>query len=92
MIEAPITTLARQRAPQALSCRPGGENIGLVWDAVAGLPNPPTVPVIVHWTGLDKAKVEKAVERLLRRGLIAGAGRVTSSRVSYQSYRLAEIR
>lgn len=87
--EATVTAMARKRAPELLPLRPECRVEGLVFDAIVGLPNPPTVPVIAHWCGLGPVAVRKAIERMNRRGLLATAGRVSRYPTGcWQTYRV----
>lgn len=75
-VERPVTHMARKRAPHLMAQRPSCEVEGLVFDALVGLPNPPTLPLIAHWTDLTQYQVRKALERLRRRGRLGTAGTI----------------
>lgn len=71
--------------------RPACRVEALVFDAVAGLPNPPSANIIAHWTDLTLDQVTKALERLRGRGLVRSAGRVPRKpRGAWMTYRVAE--
>lgn len=82
--EAAITYLARKRCPEAMTCRPEGAMEGLVFDALVGLPSPPTRKLIMHWTDLSRAQVDKALERLTSAGLVDRAGWVGRDGQTYR--------
>lgn len=82
--EPAITHLARKRNPAAMAHRPQGVIEGLVFDALVGLPNPPTRKVIMHWTDLDRAQVDKGLERLSKAGMVARAGWVGRDGQTYR--------
>ncbi len=87
--EAAITSLARRAAPDLAFMRPDGLVEGLVFDAVVGLPNPPHVALIAHWTDLKEAQVRKAIERMIARGLLDHAGNIPRRPSGYvRTYRL----
>ena len=87
--EAAITVLARKAAPAAMALRPDAPVEGLVFDAVVGLPNPPHVALIAHWTDLSEKQVRKSIERLLARGLLDHAGTIPRRPSGYvRTYRL----
>lgn len=87
---APITALAWRRAPDAMAHRPASRIEGLVFDALVGLPNPPTKAQIAHWCDLTLEQVHKAVERLRARGEVVTAGIVKRvPRGHWQTYRWA---
>lgn len=86
---AVLRSMAATRAPWADALRPPGCIEGMVFDAIAGLPNPPTVQQIAHWSELRTAQVRTALDRLLVRGLVVPAGLMHVRRVVVQSYRVA---
>ena len=84
------TVMARTRAAHLMAQRPECGMEALVFDAVAALPNPPTVPVIAHWVDLAPAQVRKALDRLLRRGVVVDAGYVPRRpQGRWQTYRVS---
>lgn len=89
MDRAALEGMAERRRPGVVARAP---RTGLMRDAflvIAGLPNPATVPEVAHWAGLDPVMAKRAVERLVKAGLVEPAGRVVRLAKSWQTYQVA---
>lgn len=87
-----LESMARLRRPEALVRAPRDAVQGLAFLVVAGLPNPPTLPEVAHWADLTERHAKRAMDRLLKNGLVEPAGRVVRLGKSYQTYQVATCR